>query len=235
MPIRWLWRSRASASRSRATSTQAIPRTRLRLRRRTRHSGRGWLQRSPSRRSARCSSTTTWRCSMQLAISALPGCARCVARIRPVGRRTPAITPPSIASPIYWRDGRLSGSATPATAATLGLATARAARSAAWAAPRAGASTAGPAAAGPAAATRLTLARRALPPLGGRRRRHGGQSHGVDRGARYLMADVVLDVGERYGELLAAEADGVAFGAGARRAADAVNVVLGIIRQIEIN
>ena len=48
------------------------------------------------------------------------------------------------------------------------------------------------------------------------------------------MTDVTLDVGERNGVFLAAEADGVAVGAGARGTADAMHVVFGIVRQIEV-
>ncbi len=48
------------------------------------------------------------------------------------------------------------------------------------------------------------------------------------------MADVALDVGQRNGVFLAAETDGVAFGAGAGGAADAMHVVFRIIGQIEI-
>ena len=51
---------------------------------------------------------------------------------------------------------------------------------------------------------------------------------------RNLVADVGLDIGQRDRVLLATEADGVAVGAGARGAADAVHVVGRILRQVEI-
>ena len=86
----------------------------------------------------------------------------------------------------------------------------------------------------PAVRRAIAVARRALAPLGGRRRGDGGQIRRLDGGARNLMADVALDVGQRDGVFLAAEADGVALGAGARGAADAMHVVFGIVRQVEI-
>jgi hypothetical protein len=49
-----------------------------------------------------------------------------------------------------------------------------------------------------------------------------------------MVADVALDVRQRDGVFLATEADGVAVGAGARGAADAMHVVFGIVRQVEI-
>jgi len=48
------------------------------------------------------------------------------------------------------------------------------------------------------------------------------------------VADVLLDVRQRDGVFLAAEAYRVALGAGARSAADAMHIVLGIVRQIEV-
>ena len=48
------------------------------------------------------------------------------------------------------------------------------------------------------------------------------------------MTDVGLDLRQRHRELLAGEADGIAFGAGAGRTADAVHVVGSILRQVEI-
>ena len=85
-----------------------------------------------------------------------------------------------------------------------------------------------------AAAASLTGARGALAPRCRRRRGDGGEIGGIDRGARDLMADVALDVGQRYRVFVAAEGNGVALGAGACRASDAVNVILGVVRQIEI-
>ena len=48
------------------------------------------------------------------------------------------------------------------------------------------------------------------------------------------MTQVVLDFGERYGVFLAGEADGVAFGSGASRAADAMDVISSVLRQVEV-
>src|ERR1700736_6963228 len=95
--------------------------------------------------------------------------------------------------------------------------------------------TLGSATSGAAAATpRLTGTRRALAPYGRRRCRHSREVHGFNGGARDLMADVALDIGQRDGVLLAAEADGIAFGAGARGPADSMHIVFRIVRQIEI-
>src|SRR5271169_2457778 len=94
--------------------------------------------------------------------------------------------------------------------------------------------TSGAAATGATAAARLTESRRALAPLGRRGCSYGGQIQNINGGARNLMTDKTLDVGQRDRVLLAAETDGVAGGAGARRASDAMHVVLGIVRQIEI-
>ncbi len=44
------------------------------------------------------------------------------------------------------------------------------------------------------------------------------------------MPDVAFDIGERNGVLLAAKTDGIAFGAGARRTAYAMHIVLGVVR-----
>ncbi len=64
--------------------------------------------------------------------------------------------------------------------------------------------------------------------------RHFRQQFLRDGRHRDLAADVVLDVGQRHHEILAAEADRVAFRAGARGAADAVDVVLGVLRQVVV-
>src|SRR6185503_18476396 len=56
------------------------------------------------------------------------------------------------------------------------------------------------------------------------------------RHARHLdlVRDVVLDVRQRHRVFLAAEADGVTLGAGARRAANAMHVVGGVLRQVVV-
>src|SRR5580658_7030258 len=61
-----------------------------------------------------------------------------------------------------------------------------------------------------------------------------GQQVRGDRGGRDLVSEVVLDLRQRDREFLAGKADGVALGAGARGAADAVYVVGGILRQVEV-
>jgi hypothetical protein len=48
------------------------------------------------------------------------------------------------------------------------------------------------------------------------------------------VTQVVLDFRERYGVFLAGEADGVAFGSGASRAADAMDVISSVLWQIEV-
>ena len=48
------------------------------------------------------------------------------------------------------------------------------------------------------------------------------------------MPEVVLDFRQRYGVLLAGETDGVAFRAGASRAADAMNVVRRVLWEVEV-
>ncbi len=55
-----------------------------------------------------------------------------------------------------------------------------------------------------------------------------------DRLGRDLLLDIGLDVGQRHRIALAREADRIALGAQARGAADAVHVVLGIERQVEV-
>src|SRR5689334_8644321 len=49
-----------------------------------------------------------------------------------------------------------------------------------------------------------------------------------------LVPDVILDVRERHRRILAREADGISLGSGARGAADAMHIVGGILRQIEV-
>src|SRR5579871_4321486 len=87
----------------------------------------------------------------------------------------------------------------------------------------------GTAAAAPAAAARRPFAR-----LGGRRSGDGGEIGGIDGGAWDLMTDVALDVRQADRIFLATEADRVAFRAGARGAPDTMHVVLGVVRQIEV-
>ncbi len=48
------------------------------------------------------------------------------------------------------------------------------------------------------------------------------------------MADIALDVGQRNGVFLAAETDGVALGAGACSASDAMHIIFRVIRQVEV-
>jgi len=49
------------------------------------------------------------------------------------------------------------------------------------------------------------------------------------------MSDVALDVGQRDGVFLATEADGIALGAGARGAADAMHVVFASFGRSKLN
>ena len=63
---------------------------------------------------------------------------------------------------------------------------------------------------------------------------HGLEQCRVDGGTRDRLPDVRLDVGQRHRVELAGEADRVALRTEARRAADAVHVVLGVERQVEI-
>src|SRR6202000_1740648 len=81
-----------------------------------------------------------------------------------------------------------------------------------------------PSSAGSAAATRATAAasgffvpRSAFAPRCGGWRSHFRQIHSFDRCARNLMTNVAFDVGQSDGVFLAAEADGIALCAGARR------------------
>jgi len=94
--------------------------------------------------------------------------------------------------------------------------------------------TAGAPAAGTAAAAGLPLSGRTLAPHRGRRCGDRRQIHRFDGGARNLMADVTLDIGQRNGVFLATETDGIAFGARARCASNAMHVVFRVVRQIEI-
>jgi hypothetical protein len=84
--------------------------------------------------------------------------------------------------------------------------------------------------AGAPAAPSLAVPRCPLAPLGWWWRGYCGQIQHINDGARNLMADIALDVGQRDGVLFAAKTDGVAGGAGARRASNAVHVVLGVVR-----
>ncbi len=56
----------------------------------------------------------------------------------------------------------------------------------------------------------------------------------LNAGRRNLVADKFLDVRQRHNVVFAAEADCVTFGASAGGAADAVHVVLNVLRQVEI-
>src|SRR5471032_2098131 len=85
-----------------------------------------------------------------------------------------------------------------------------------------------------AAATRLIEPGRSLAPFCRRGCGYHGQIDGLDGGARNLVSDVTLDIRQRDGVFLTAEADGIAIGAGARGAADTMHIVLRIVRQIEI-
>src|SRR5437016_10006622 len=62
----------------------------------------------------------------------------------------------------------------------------------------------------------------------------GGEELRGDRGEGNLVADITLDLRERHGVLLAGEADGIALGAGAGGATDAVHVVGRVLRQVEV-
>src|SRR5580698_1912818 len=108
-----------------------------------------------------------------------------------------------------------------------------AARSAAAAAARP-ATAAGPASTGSAAAAGLIEPGCAFAPHGGRGCGDRGQIDGFDGGAWNLVSDVALDVRQRDGIFLAAETDGIAVGAGTRGAPDPMHIILGIVRQIEI-
>jgi len=48
------------------------------------------------------------------------------------------------------------------------------------------------------------------------------------------VPDIAFDVGQPHGVLFAAETQGVAFGAGASRTADAMNVIRRILWEIEV-
>src|SRR5688572_14606961 len=61
-----------------------------------------------------------------------------------------------------------------------------------------------------------------------------GQQFQLHRAHGNLVGDVGLDLWQGHGVFLAAEADGVALRAGACRAADAMHVIRGILRQVEI-
>src|SRR6185295_17972077 len=83
-------------------------------------------------------------------------------------------------------------------------------------------------------ATHRTRAVFRIPFLVHRRLEFLGQQFWFDRGHLDLVRDVVLDLGQRHGVFLAAEADRVALRAGARGAADAMHVVGGILRQVVV-
>ena len=61
-----------------------------------------------------------------------------------------------------------------------------------------------------------------------------GEERRVHRLRRNAMADELLDLRQMHRVVLAAEADRVAEGAGTRRAADAMHVVLRVLRQVEV-
>src|SRR5688572_939944 len=82
----------------------------------------------------------------------------------------------------------------------------------------------------PAAATTLrTSLARALGRFLQRRQHVGRQLRG-----RNLVTDVLLDLGQTENVFLAGETDGIARGAGARGATDAVHVVFGVLRQVVV-
>src|SRR6185503_15025628 len=93
-------------------------------------------------------------------------------------------------------------------------------------------SAAGATAARPTAARSVVAGTTAVARAHGRQRDDFRKQILRDRCDRDLASDVRLDVRQRHDVLLAAEADRVAFGAGARRATDAVNVVLRVLRQV---
>ena len=62
----------------------------------------------------------------------------------------------------------------------------------------------------------------------------GRQQFGGDGGNRNLVTDEFLDLRQAEDVFFAGERDGVARGAGARGAADAMHVVLGILRQVVV-
>src|SRR5690348_7902182 len=61
-----------------------------------------------------------------------------------------------------------------------------------------------------------------------------GQELRRDGRGRHLVPDVVLDFRQRHGVFLAREADGITFSPSACRAADAVYVVRGVLRQVKV-
>ena len=120
---------------------------------------------------------------------------------------------------------RSAGSAPTAASRTAATGTATATRPAAARA----ATTAAPAAATTATATAAPVLVRTA-----RRPDDLGQQLLADRLVGHLAADEFLDIGQADGVLLAGEADGIALGARTRGAADAVHIVGGVLRQVEV-
>src|SRR3569623_1729050 len=91
------------------------------------------------------------------------------------------------------------------------------------------------AAAAPRGAAALTAPRRAAVARDAMRGRgHCREQRGIDARARDRVTDVFLDFRQRKRVGLADEVNGVAARARARGAADAVNVVIRVMRQIEV-
>src|SRR5262249_52004821 len=55
-----------------------------------------------------------------------------------------------------------------------------------------------------------------------------------DRGRRDLVSHVAFDLRQRHGELLAGEADCIALRPGTSGAADTMNIIGGVLRQVEV-
>src|SRR5262249_34885377 len=139
----------------------------------------------------------------------------------------------------YRRIREISRDSSPGTILLSAAAAMTAAAAAAtWAAPSA-------TAAGAAAARTAASAAAALPAHGARavlgtpfllhrRLEIARQQLGRYASHRDLVRDVVLDVRQRDRVFFAAEADGVALGAGTSRAADAVHVIRGVLRQVVV-
>src|SRR5882724_12442332 len=62
----------------------------------------------------------------------------------------------------------------------------------------------------------------------------GCQQLGGDGKRRYFVAEVAFDLRQRDREFLAGEADGIPIRAGTRRTSDAMHVVRGVLRQVEV-
>src|SRR6478735_11027571 len=85
------------------------------------------------------------------------------------------------------------------------------------------------------AATSTTMPRsKILPRLVLREVHIPGHDFRCNRAAWNRVPDVLLDVGQALRIVLAAEADGIALGAGARGAADAMHVVGAVLRQVVV-